>query len=169
MKTAKGRLAPRRLRLPATPPHTPPLSIYMYPPPAVPPASHLHTFARPLPRRSYLFGKEADEIQKSTEGDDEYMIFDSEPITNRFVSVPKDYGQLNCAAYVAGIVRGILSSAGFAATVTARCIDGVRSSDQTVYLIKASVVSPDPTPRNSASSSPSSTRPLTRPRHPRTV
>lgn len=49
------------------------------------------------------------------QADDEYMISDSDLFVNKFISVPKDMGQLNCAAFVAGIVRGVLDSAGFPA------------------------------------------------------
>ena len=41
------------------------------------------------------------------------MIHENASITNTFVSVPADMGQLNCAAYLAGIVAGILDSAKF--------------------------------------------------------
>lgn len=41
------------------------------------------------------------------------MIHENEPLTNTFISVPPDLGQLNCAAYIAGIIRGILTSGGF--------------------------------------------------------
>ena len=41
------------------------------------------------------------------------MIHDLEPMTNLFISVPPDLGKLNCAAYIAGIVRGMLCSGGF--------------------------------------------------------
>ena len=41
------------------------------------------------------------------------MIHELEPITNKFISVPPDLGQLDCAAYIAGIVRGVLQSGGF--------------------------------------------------------
>ncbi len=41
------------------------------------------------------------------------MIHEREPITNTFVSAPADMGQLNCAAYVAGIISGILNGASF--------------------------------------------------------
>ena len=47
------------------------------------------------------------------EDEDEYMIHESNPITNTFVSVPSDLGQLDCAAYIAGIISGILDSAKF--------------------------------------------------------
>ena len=41
------------------------------------------------------------------------MIHEHSPITNSFVSVPADMGQLNCAAFIAGIIAGILDSAKF--------------------------------------------------------
>jgi trafficking protein particle complex subunit 5 len=61
-----------------------------------------------------LFGKSADSLEKSTEHDDEYMIIDNRALVNRFLSVPKDLGgRLNCAAYIAGIVHGVLDAAQF--------------------------------------------------------
>jgi trafficking protein particle complex subunit 5 len=87
-----------------------------------------------------LFGKAADSLERSTQAEDEYMIMDAEPVTNTFISVPPDMGNLNCAAYIAGIVAGILDSAGFPATVTAvtsRPEDG-STKDSTVFLIKFS-------------------------------
>lgn len=38
---------------------------------------------------------------------------EEEPLVNRYISVPKDFGQLNCAAFMAGIIRGVLDNAGF--------------------------------------------------------
>lgn len=84
-----------------------------------------------------LFGKAADALERSTENEDEYMIHELEPLTNKFVSVPPDLGQLDCAAYIAGIVRGILCSSGFLAEVTAHAVEvpgGQR--DKTVFLVK---------------------------------
>ena len=60
----------------------------------------------------------------STEQDRVYMIRDNNPLTNKFISVPSDYGQLNCAAYIGGIIHGVLDSAGFPASVTAHTVDG---------------------------------------------
>jgi hypothetical protein len=40
-------------------------------------------------------------------------IIDLDPVTNRFISVPKEMGQLNCAAFIGGIIRGVLDSANF--------------------------------------------------------
>ena len=50
------------------------------------------------------------------------MISDTEVFVNKFISVPKDMGQLNCAAFVAGIVKGILEGAGFPARSVARSV-----------------------------------------------
>lgn len=35
------------------------------------------------------------------------MISDNEPLVNQYISVPKEMSQLNCAAYVAGIIEGV--------------------------------------------------------------
>jgi hypothetical protein len=60
-----------------------------------------------------LFNKVADSLERSTENEDEYMIHEREPITNAYVSAPADMSQLNCAAYIAGIISGVLNGASF--------------------------------------------------------
>ena len=70
----------------------------------------------------HLFNKAADNLEKSLENDDEYMIHEHTPITNTFVSVPADMGQLNCAAFLAGMIAGILYNARFEAKVTAHLV-----------------------------------------------
>ena len=64
-------------------------------------------------------------------------------MVNKYISVPKDYGDLNCAAFCAGIVNGVLDSAGFPANVSAKVLarsgaDAELSSGQplTIYLIE---------------------------------
>ena len=64
-----------------------------------------------------LFGKSADSLE--IYNDDEYVISDRDLLVNRFISVPKDFGDLNCGAFVAGIVKGVLADAGFKAEVSA--------------------------------------------------
>ena len=49
------------------------------------------------------------------QADDEYMISDFDLFVTKYVSVPKEMGHLNCNAFVAGIVRGVLDGAGFPA------------------------------------------------------
>ncbi|KAK7437083.1 transporter particle component [Colletotrichum acutatum] len=69
----------------------------------------------------HLFGRQADRLEKSADPakPDEYMIIDNEPLVNAYISVPREMSQLNCAAYVAGIVEGICDGAGFPARVEA--------------------------------------------------
>ncbi|CAG8605996.1 2588_t:CDS:2 [Ambispora gerdemannii] len=73
-----------------------------------------------------LFGKQADSLEKSTENDDEYMISDNDPLITKFISVPKELSQLNCNAFLAGIVEAILDGTQFPSRVTAHSnpIDG---------------------------------------------
>lgn len=65
------------------------------------------------------------------------MIHELEPLTNKFISVPPDLGQLDCAAYSAGILRGILTGSGFPARVTAHSVEVPNGQrDKTVFLVK---------------------------------
>eukprot|EP00736_Rhodelphis_marinus_P003780 Rmarinus@m.6957 len=68
-----------------------------------------------------LFGKASDDLQRSTESEDEYMIVEKEPLVCKFISLPDNLssGSLNCGAFAAGIVHGILDNAGFPARVSA--------------------------------------------------
>eukprot|EP00698_Gefionella_okellyi_P011956 TRINITY_DN3190_c0_g1_i1.p1 TRINITY_DN3190_c0_g1~~TRINITY_DN3190_c0_g1_i1.p1 ORF type:complete len:200 (+),score=32.72 TRINITY_DN3190_c0_g1_i1:52-600(+) len=82
-----------------------------------------------------IFGKTAD-IERSTENEDEYMISERDPLVNKFVSVPRELGQLNCAAFSAGIVRGVLDAAEFPARVTAHTVPIEGGKAKTTLLIK---------------------------------
>ena len=67
-----------------------------------------------------LFGKEEDALQASADEEGVYMIYEAKPCTNKYISVPANLGgdrALNVAAYIGGIVAGILTAAGFAAGV----------------------------------------------------
>jgi hypothetical protein len=79
-----------------------------------------------------LWGKSADSLERSTERDDEYMIVDGAPLVNQFVSVPANLGALDCAAFMAGVVAGLLDGAFFAAQCTAH----PRDEGGTVFLIR---------------------------------
>ncbi|KAH8908333.1 TRAPP I complex [Coniochaeta sp. PMI_546] len=90
----------------------------------------------------HLFGRQADRLEKSSnpETPDEYMIVDNEPLVNAYISVPKEMSQLNCAAYVAGIIEGVCDGAGFPARVTAHSVGGKEEGEmwpgKTVFLVK---------------------------------
>jgi len=86
-----------------------------------------------------LFNRSADALELSTTNNNEYMITDNEPMVNTYISVPKEMSQLNCAAFIGGIVEGVCDAAGFST-------DGVTAHSagegdemwpgKTVFLIK---------------------------------
>lgn len=91
----------------------------------------------------HLFGRQADRLEKSSNPatPDEYMIIDNEPLVNQFVSVPREMSQLNCAAFVAGIIEGVCDGAAFPARVTAHSVGGKAEEGEmwpgkTVFLVK---------------------------------
>lgn len=63
-----------------------------------------------------LFGKEADKLEHANDDERIYYIIEKEPLVNKFISVPKDKGSLNCAVFIAGIVQAILFFSGFVST-----------------------------------------------------
>ncbi|CEP22392.1 Transport protein particle subunit trs31 Short=TRAPP subunit trs31 [Cyberlindnera jadinii] len=83
-----------------------------------------------------LFGKVADELEKSSDSDQEYMITDNLPLISQFISVPKEFGQLNVGAFTAGIIEGILDAAYFQAEVSAHTVEQEGFPLRTVFLVK---------------------------------
>uniref|UniRef100_A0A182QKP5 Trafficking protein particle complex subunit 5 n=1 Tax=Anopheles farauti TaxID=69004 RepID=A0A182QKP5_9DIPT len=77
-----------------------------------------------------LFGKEADKLEHATDDECTYYIIEKEPLVNKFISVPKDKGSLNCAVFIAGIVQAVLSNCGFICQVSAHWHKG------TTYMVK---------------------------------
>ena len=55
----------------------------------------------------HLFGRQADRLEKAADPTtpNDYMIIDNEPLVNQYISVPREMSQLNCAAFVAGVVE----------------------------------------------------------------
>ncbi|XP_078485132.1 trafficking protein particle complex subunit 5-like [Ciona intestinalis] len=66
-----------------------------------------------------LFGKEADKLEQASDDDKIYYIIEKEPVISTYISVPKDKGSLNCAAFAAGIVEAVLNFSNFPCKVTA--------------------------------------------------
>ncbi|KAJ9618936.1 Trafficking protein particle complex subunit 31 [Taxawa tesnikishii (nom. ined.)] len=85
-----------------------------------------------------LFNRPADALQQSNEDKNWYMIIDNEPLVNTYISVPKEMSQLNCAAFVAGLIEGACDAAGFSTDgVGAHSIEGDELwPGKTVFLIK---------------------------------
>ena len=95
-----------------------------------------------------LFTRPADGLEQSTTSANEYMIIDNSPLTNMYVSVPKEMSQLSVAAYIAGVIEGVADGAGFGCKVSAHNVntnnagkDGGEGKDEvwpnkTVFLIR---------------------------------
>ncbi|QPG76440.1 hypothetical protein FOA43_003829 [Brettanomyces nanus] len=82
-----------------------------------------------------LFDKPSDNLEKSSENENQYMIIDNNPVLSRFISVPKEYENLNCEAFVAGIIEGILDISYFRCEVSAHSVPAEGFPNRTVYLI----------------------------------
>ncbi|XP_008468749.2 trafficking protein particle complex subunit 5-like isoform X1 [Diaphorina citri] len=77
-----------------------------------------------------IFGKECDKLERANDDERTYYLIEQESLVNKFISVPKDKGSLNCAIFVAGIVEAVLNNCGFKSTVTAHWHKG------TTYMIQ---------------------------------
>ncbi|PNH10708.1 Trafficking protein particle complex subunit 5 [Tetrabaena socialis] len=71
------------------------------------------------PAWQYLFGKTADDLQQAAHDAEEYYIRDYDLLVCRYISIPRSYEAFNPGALVAGLMRGMLDSAGFPAKVSA--------------------------------------------------
>ncbi len=83
-----------------------------------------------------LFSRPADSLEQSTTNPGEYMIIDNTPLTNQFISVPKDMSQLSCAAFIAGIIEGVCDGAGFESRVSSHNHATDVWPNRTVFLVK---------------------------------
>jgi hypothetical protein len=77
-----------------------------------------------------LFNKEADKLEQANDDNSVYYLIEQEPITNKFVSMPKDKGNFNCASFVAGIIEASLEQCCFPNKVTVHWHQG------TTFMIK---------------------------------
>ncbi|CAI1860151.1 hypothetical protein SEUBUCD646_0B05710 [Saccharomyces eubayanus] len=81
---------------------------------------------------SYLFSHVSDDLVKSSERDNEYMIVDNFPNLTQFIP-----GEgVSCEYFVCGIIKGFLFNAGFPCGVTAHRMPQDGYSQRTVYLIQ---------------------------------
>lgn len=96
----------------------------------------LHLIHGPLWR--LLFNRPADALEHSVSPDtpNEYMITDNDPLVNTYISLPKEMNQLNCAAFVAGIIEGVCDGCGFEAKVTAHNQPTEMWPSRTIFLLR---------------------------------
>lgn len=87
----------------------------------------------------YLFGYQAHSLEQQVEDPNGYMLYDDKPMVTQFVSHPQDIKNVfSCCSFVAGIIEGILTSAGFPCQVTTHPNNAGANAgtDKVVYLIK---------------------------------
>lgn len=82
-----------------------------------------------------LFGKAADNLEKSSEDENQFMIIDSDPVLSKYISVPKEYENLDCESFVAGVIEGILDISYFQCEVSAHNVPMTGMPNRTVYLV----------------------------------
>ncbi|SCW02742.1 LAFE_0F13278g1_1 [Lachancea fermentati] len=80
----------------------------------------------------YLFDHVSDDLVKSSERENEYMIIDNLPLLTQFIG----NNNVQCDSFVCGIIEGILDSACFPCSVTAHCMPEDKFDRRVVYLIK---------------------------------
>lgn len=73
-----------------------------------------------------LFGREADKVEHANDDERIYYIIEKEALVNKFISVPKDKGSLNCASFIAGIIEAVLCDCGFVSNIIHRVYRGFR-------------------------------------------
>jgi hypothetical protein len=62
------------------------------------------------------------------------MLIDNDPMVSSYISVPKEMSQLNCAAFVAGIIEAVLDGCLFPSRVTAHSVPTDQYPGKTVFL-----------------------------------
>lgn len=83
-----------------------------------------------------LFGREADKLEHANDDERTYYIIEKEALVNKFVSVPKDKGSLNCASFTAGIVEAVLCDCGFVSIILKSIIFFIFISCYDLYKLK---------------------------------
>lgn len=82
-----------------------------------------------------LFSRPADSLEQDVNEANKYMIIDNTPLTNTFISPPKDLSQLSVAAFIAGIIEGFCDGAGFSCKVSAHNQGNDVWPNRTVFLV----------------------------------
>ena len=84
----------------------------------------------------HLFSRNADALERSQSSHLEYYVVDNDPLVNMFISVPKEMSQLNCGAYVAGIIEGVCDGGGLTAKVSAHNGGNEMWPQRTVWVVR---------------------------------
>lgn len=83
---------------------------------------------------SYLFNHVSDDLVKSSERNNEYMIIDNQPPLTQFISSSNN--RISCDYFICGVIRGFLTNAGFRCKVSPHLMPKDNWENRTVYLIQ---------------------------------
>jgi hypothetical protein len=83
-----------------------------------------------------LFGKPTDALERSSAGQNTYLIHEKDPLPCRYASIPRDLGSLNLASFNAGIVQGLLTGQGYDCSVTAHFSQDKSGAQKVVYVVE---------------------------------
>lgn len=110
---------------------------------------------------TFLYGKQADSLKKVRDSETEYYIEENDPLVNKYISVPLDYGHFNCASFTAGIISGVLNGSGFEAQVTAKILAPTTNTTNSSNNVNSNEEYSDGHQFNSSSSSSTQHSPMT--------
>lgn len=110
---------------------------------------------------TFLYGKQADSLKKVRDSETEYYIEENDPLVNKYISVPLDYGHFNCASFTAGIISGVLNASGFEAQVTAKILAPTTNTTNSSNNVNTNEEYSDGYQFNSSSSSSTQHSPMT--------
>ncbi|SCU94241.1 LADA_0G07404g1_1 [Lachancea dasiensis] len=81
---------------------------------------------------TYLFGRPSDDLVKSSDRDNEFMIVDHAPLLTRFISSTN----VQCDFFVCGVVEGVLDSACFPCAVTVHSVPDDKFPEKAVFVVR---------------------------------
>lgn len=106
------------------------------------PNSTVHPFNKPEGVLNYirttfwrfLFGKQADGLEKLLKDTPEYYLIDKSPLTDTFISYPRDYG-VQPSTFLAGVIHSALDCCRFSVSVTAHRVGDVEPMQTYFHIV----------------------------------
>ncbi|KAI5176587.1 trafficking protein particle complex subunit 5 [Pancytospora epiphaga] len=82
-------------------------------------------------------------VEKSTEEDGAFLLSETTPIMNSYISLPEEHSTFSCDSITAGIIEAVLMASGFSTEVTAHNAGTPTEPNKNIYLIKQKVEEED--------------------------
>lgn len=75
-------------------------------------------------------------LEKSDTDRNTYLLTESSPLLNQYVSLPDEHASFTCDAIFAGAIESVLMASGFSSDVTAHNVESISHPNKVVYVIK---------------------------------